>query len=273
MSFDSLESSVESSEPIELYKFLLGTDTYTWCSTEDEITIGSDTYVPASISRDNTVIGREDRSSILTVEVPASNSLAQRYIGTPPGSRASLSIFRVQRQEGGSPLATALIYKGSILSVQFPQDQDVARIILQSIEAAISRNIPRISYMLPCNHILYDERCGVAQASYQHTGAVSSISGDTVTVTGAGASGHDFTGGYAKPTSFTDFRLVLAHSGDVITLLLPFEQDPTGGNVDIFAGCDHLLDGDCSQTFANEENFGGFPFVPTDNLFQKGLKA
>lgn len=269
MTFDSLESSVESSEPIELYKFTLGNEVFLWSNTEDTITIGVDVYLPETLKRSDLAIGKDERKKVVTVEVPATNILAQRYIGTPPGQRASLSIFRVQRQDG--PLETALIYKGSIRVVQFPEDQDVAKISLQSIEAASSRSLPRMTFMFQCNHVLYDNQCQVSEALFQHIGNVTSVSGDTITVSGAGASGLDFAGGYVKPAGFTDFRLVLSQSGDVLTLLLPFEQNPTGGNVTAQAGCDHTLEGDCSQVFANEIEFGGFAFVPNKNVFASGL--
>ena len=269
MTFDSLESSLESSEPIELYKFVLGTEEFLWSNTEDTKTVDGDKYVPEAISHDQLAVGREERTRVLQVEVPATNVLAQRYIGTPPGQRASLSIFRTQRQDGGSE--KALIYKGAILSVQFPQDQDVARFALQSIEAASSREVPRMTYMFMCNHILYDVQCKVDSGAFSHVGAVTSVSSDVITVSGASASGINFTGGYAKPTGFTDFRLIIGQTGDNLTLLLPFEQNPTGGNVQIFAGCDHQLEGDCSQTFANEIEFGGFAFIPNKNVFETGL--
>lgn len=269
MTFDSLESSLESSEPIELYKFLLGSELFLWSNTEDTITIGPDTYEPETIKRSDLAIGKDERKKVVTVEVPATNVLAQRYIGTPPGQRASLSIFRLQREDVG--VETALIYKGSILVVQFPEDQDIAKISLQSIEAASSRSLPRMTYMFMCNHILYDNQCKIDPALFSHVGAVSAASGNTITVSGAGASGLAFTGGFVKPSGFTDFRLVISQSGDILTLLLPFEQDPTGGNVTAHAGCDHNLEGDCSQVFANEIEFGGFAHVPNKNLFSSGL--
>lgn len=269
MSFAPLEASTEASEPIELYKFLLGSEEFLFCNTEDEITFAGDVYLPEAIQRGDLATGKDERKKVVTVSVSASNILAQKYIGTPPGERASLSIFRQQRQDGASE--TILIYKGSILAVQFPEDADTARISLQSIEAASSRAIPRMTYMHMCNHILYDDQCKVDPLTAKVIGAVSSTSGPTITVVGASASGLDFTGGFAKSTTFTDFRLIIAQSGDDLELLLPFQQDPTGSAVEIFAGCDHLLDGDCSQIYSNEIEYGGFYFVPNSSIFQTGI--
>ena len=59
-------------------------------------------------------------------------------------------------------------------------------------------------------------------------------------------------GGYATPTVGTqDFRLILAHTGNDLTLLLPFGVDVTGLNLQIFAGCNHELTGDCANKFQN----------------------
>ncbi len=268
MTFDSLESSQEASEPIELYKFNLGGELFLYSNTEDEITIASDTYLPETISRSNITLGRDERRTVLTVTVPASNLLAKRYVQTPPGKRASLSIFRLQRVDG---VETALIYKGSILTVRFPEDQDVANMSLQSIEAASSREIPRMTYMGPCNHILYDAQCKVVNTSFRHINTVTLVSGNDITVTGAGGAGLNFTGGYVKPSGVTDFRLIITHVTDVLTLLLPFETNPVGSTVEVYAGCNHILTEDCSVVFANELEYGGFAFVPNRPLFGTDL--
>lgn len=268
MSFDSLESSQQDSEPIELYKFTLGGELFLFSNTEDTITIASDTYEPTTISRSDLALGRDERRKVVTVTVPADNNLARRYIQTPPGKKASLSIFRLQRADG---VETALIYKGAILSVRFPEDQDVANISLQSIEAASSREIPRMTYMGPCNHILYDAQCKVISTNFRHINNVTVASGNDITVTGAGSSGLNFTGGYVKPSGVTDFRLVIAQATDVLTLLLPFETNPVGSTVEVYAGCNHILTEDCSVVFSNEIEYGGFAFVPNRPLFGADL--
>ena len=85
---------------------------FLYSNTEDTITIGGDIYLPETITRSDIALGRDERKKILTINVPATNLLAQRYIGTPPGSKATLSIFGFQRTDAG--LETPQIYKGSI---------------------------------------------------------------------------------------------------------------------------------------------------------------
>ena len=75
-----------------------------------------------------------------------------------------------------------------------------------------------------------------------------------------------------------DARMVLTHVDDDLTMLLPFPFSAVGLDVDVFAGCDHTTT-DCDTKFfttefpsSNIPNYGGFPFVPLRNIFDKGLK-
>lgn len=269
--FGTLESSLQDSNPLEVYKFALGGQSFLYTSAEDEIVLGADTYEPIAISRNEIQQGQDARKRILEVTVPASNAFAQRYVVTPPGQRATLSIIRLQRDEVPTFSTQVLVYKGSVQSAQFPDDGQTAKIAVQSIEAASSRTIPRFTYSGMCNHILYDERCKVDPALFNHIGNVTVESGNDITVTGAGAAGLDFTGGFARPSAVTDFRLIVAQAGDVLTLLIPFEVPVLNTDVQAFAGCDFLIEGDCALVFDQVIEFGGFAHVPSKDIFSEGL--
>lgn len=270
-SFDVYESSRESSRPLEVYRFALGSDAYLFTSAEDEIVLGGDTYIPAGLSRNEIVQGSEERRRVLQITAPSSNAFAQRYINIPPGQKAAVSIIRLQRDEVPTFNTQVLVYKGSVTGVTFPDSGMTAQINVQSIESASSRVIPRFTYMGMCNHVLYDSGCGVDPTSFTHIGNVSAVSGSTITLDGAAASGLDFVGGYCRPTAQSDFRLILSQAGNVLTLLLPFETDVVGTNVQAFAGCDHLIEGDCALVFDNVIENGSFSFVPNKNIFSTGL--
>jgi len=269
--FATLESSLEQSRPIELYKFTLGVVSYRFTSAEDSIVIGSDTYTSLAISRSKIEQGSDQSNRTLNVTMPSSGTLPQQYITVPPGQKCAIEIYRYQRDEPS--LATQiLLFKGRVATVRFPNNGNSAEFACRSIESAMNRNIPRFSFMGSCNHILYDDNCGVDPSTFDFIGNVSAISGNTITITGLNASGIDYVGGYISTlTGDQDFRMVLAQSVDTITMLLPFANDPTGVNVQCFAGCDHILTGDCALVFDNVANFGGFHYVPLDNIFETGL--
>lgn len=269
-SFDDFEISREQSKPLEIYSIVLGTETFRWTSAEDTLTVSALDYVPIPISRSQTSQTADARNKDLTITVPGDNDFASRYIDIVPGVKATVSITRLQRDESPVFDTQILIFKGQVLSVRFPDDGHTAEILVRSQEAALNRSVPRFTFMASCNHVLYDSRCGVDPAQFDHTGNVSAVSGSVITVDGAAASGLDFTGGFCTPVSTTDFRMILSQSGDDLTLLLPFQASPLSQNVQVFAGCDRLAGGDCGQVFDNVINFGGFPFVPNRNPFRGG---
>ena len=269
--YDQLEGSTEGSRPIELYEFSLGGTPFRYTSAEDIITIGADVYMPLAIARGKIVQGSDQNNRNLKVTMPTLTDLAQEYIDVPPGQKTSLNIFRYQRDETPAFTTQVLLFKGRVQSVAYPNDGHSAEFAIRSIEASLNRNLPRFSFAGTCQHILYDDACGAVATNFDHAGAASSISGNTITVSGASGSGLDFVGGYLRPTGTNDFRMIIAQSGDVLTMLLPFQVDPTGGNMQVFAGCDHLIEGDCALVFDRVAEFGGFAFVPSKDIFAQGL--
>ena len=270
--FPTLASSVEDSRPIELFEFSLGATFFRFTSAEDELTVASDVYTPLAIGRGRIEQGSDQSNRNLSVTMPTGTDFAQKYITIPPGEKAGLNIFRYERDESPAFDTQVLLFKGNVQSVRFPNDGHSAEFAIRSIESALNRNLPRFTYAAMCQHILYDAACGAIDTDFDHTGIASSTSNNTITVSGASASGLDFVGGYLRPTAVNDFRMITAQSGDVLTLLLPFQADPTGVSMQVFAGCDHLILGDCALVFDQVANFGGFAFVPNKAIFETGIQ-
>ena len=272
-SFDTLERSIESSEPIEVYEFLLGTTPFRFTTSEDEITFDSNDYTPESISRNSIAQGKDERQRLLQVTMPLTNSYASKYIGIPPGERASLTVTRLQRNEVPAFDNPRLMFDGFVQSVRFPDNRS-AILGVQSLEAATSQIMPRFTFQGLCNHFLYDSQCAVDPLGFRISGAlVTGVSGKVITVTGAAASGLDFTGGFVTPNGVSDFRMVTSQSGDDLTLLLPFSVNVLSLTVDVFAGCNREIDGDCLNVFDNVAEFGGFAFIPLKNPFETGIQT
>lgn len=271
-SFDVLESSVESSRPVELYTITMGAETFRYTSNSRDITITTDTWEATQIDRTSVGQGTEERKRNVVITLPATNEFARQFIDIIPGQRAVVNIIRLQRDESPAFDTQALIFKGQIASIQFGDDGNTVKLTARSIEAATSRSVPRFTFMGMCNHVLYDSNCQVDPSGFSMIGEVLTVDGNVLTVDGAdGQADGYWTGGFIKPTAQTDFRLVLSHVGEDLTLLLPFSADVDGVNVQVFAGCDHTLTGDCATKFDNVLEFGGWPFVPSKNPFSTGL--
>jgi hypothetical protein len=272
-SFATLEGSRESSLPLEIYEITLGADEYLYTSASSDLTVGAVTYAALPIARSSIEQGSDSQARNLVLTLPGDNPFAARYRNVVPGQRATVNVWRLQRDEVPAFNTRILMFKGQVMSVRFPQDGYTAEIAVRSIEQALNRTVPRFTYMSMCNHIVYSPACGADPLLHDVIGTVSAVSGNTITLPGASAKPDGFyNGGYCRPvTGDDDFRMILRHVGDVLTLLLPFATDVNGVQVQAFAGCDHLIDGDCATLHDRVPEFGGFAFVPNKNVFQTGL--
>lgn len=271
-SFDIFESSVEGSRPIEVYQISIGVDVYRYTSHSSDVTVGSTVYSAIPISRGAVGQGAEERRRTVSLRMPSDNSFAQQYIDVVPGQRATVSIIRLQRDEVPTFNTQVLLFKGAVASAQFVEDGNEVEIVLRSIEAATSRTVPRFTFMGMCNHIWADAGCKVNSSLFSMVGPCTTTTGNVITVTGANAQPDGYwRGGWCKPNAKSDFRLILAHTGNNLTLLLPFSETVTGADVQVFPGCNHILTQDCATKFDNVLEFGGFAFVPFKNIFATGL--
>ncbi len=273
-SFDILEQSGESSQPIEIYRIAVGAlDPFLYTSAEDTISFDGDDYEPLpGLTRDSVVQGANERRRTLSITVPGTNEFAQQYIDIVPGSKATVTIIRLQRNESPTFDTSVLIFKGQVLSVSFPNDGAVAVIACRSIEAAASRQIPRWTFMGMCNHVLYDATSGCNadpdDPQFKLTNVVTVVDGNVLTVSGANSKPDGWwAGGFVSLNGVSDFRLILAHAGNNLVLLLPFAGDATGATAVLQAGCNHIFTGDCTNKFDRGVDYGGFFFVPTRNPF------
>lgn len=270
--YDTLHSSTEQSRPIELYEITKGSAVYRYANTQDTITVGGLDFQPIAISRGRIGIGADAQTSTLTITLPGSLPLPQEFIIVPPAEQVRVNIYRYERDETPSFNTQVQLFEGYLEECGWTKNGAEAELICKSIESLLGQNIPRFRFTSACNHIVYDDACGVSAALHSHLGTITAISGNTATIDGLSASGIDATGGYMTTGGSSDFRMVLSQSGDVVTLPLPFAADPTGTNGQVFRGCDHDIHGDCALTFDNVANYGGFAFVPKRNPLQQGWK-
>lgn len=268
MTFQAQEISRASGQPVELYDFVLGGTEYLLCTSSDPQTYAAKTYLPLEINREAVQVGPEEDSSLLQITMPSSHALVRQFINSVPGVLCSLTIRRVHKTDAANELYT--LYKGIVRSVAFSDKGGVSQVGVMSTAGALARTIPRYAFTSLCGHMLFDRRCTINQNLFKFTGTASAVSSNQFTLTGLTASKGDgwATAGFA--VSNLDYRLILSQSLDVLTLLLPFNNNVSGTSVDVFAGCDHSA-GVCQSKFANGINFGGYPFVPTTNPFVSGL--
>lgn len=270
--FNTLEQSRQDSRPVEFYRFTIGPDEYLYTSAEDDIVIGGDTWVASSISRGKVTSGTEQKNRGVEVRMPAGNDVAQLYVNVPPGERAQLTILRGQRDESPAWNTLQLVHVGKLNAPVFRENGHVAVFMSTSVEADLSKLSPVYTYGPSCDNILYGPGCGVDPGPFTLSSTVTAVTSNVLTISGVNASGLDFISGYVQLSGENDYRLVVAQSGDDLTLWLPFGTGTLGAAVTVRAGCDHLVEGDCALVFDNVINFAGFHKRPTKDAFRTGLK-
>jgi uncharacterized phage protein (TIGR02218 family) len=280
MTFATYEESQESSQPIELYEIIVGTDVFRWTSAEDEVTAGGSTYTPEpGVRRTRISQNPAATNNEITITVGGSNDFAQMYVNVVPGQPASVTIRRVQRPDFPGPEVITL-FEGKVHSVNFKERALEADIVVQPQIQSRSREIPRFLYQGLCNNVLYDSSCKVddTDAAFRHTGTVSAVNVDGTVLTVTGVSGFGagwFDAGFIEVQD--DARMILSSSGNDLTLLLPFPFTVTGSMSTVFAGCDLSITTCDTKFFTTEDassnvlNFGGFQYVPSKNPFETGL--
>jgi hypothetical protein len=270
-SFATLAGSVDSSRPIELYEFTLGSDVYRYTNAEDDITYGGELFAAVAIAHSRITEGADAARQTVRITINAANALASAYVSSVPSEQVAVQVFSLERDESPTFNTQVLLFGGEVESVDFDNDTESAVFNVRSLEAALGRNVPRVNFGGQCGHFLYSTGCGSNPDDHDYIGTVTLVEANEITVSGLDASGMDFVGGYVRLVSASAFRLVLSQSGDVLTLLLPFSESITGESVQVFEGCDHLIDGHCATKHDRVIDFLGFPFVPNKNVFQTGL--
>lgn len=267
MTYDAREISQQSGQPIELFEISLGAETWYLTDAEGDQVVLPNTYQAAAITRTSVQLGKETPAEMIEVTLPSDHPFPKQFIENLPSRRASLTVKRLHRDDG----ATVVIFKGMVQSVAFTTDGSASSIAVLPLQAAQSRQIPRFTFQGLCNHALFDARCKVASSLFKYTGTANAVSGVTVTVPGLGAAkGSNWANGGFVAFGTSEYRFIRSQTGDVLTLWYPFSDTVLNQTVDVFAGCDHSL-ATCNSKFSNKDNFGGFAFVPLQDIFRKGI--
>ena len=267
--FDEYETSPGAAAPIELFKFDAPNKSYRYTSDAQSVFVLGGTFTPEPIARSAIVATNGGEGVKLEIIVPASLAVvADMAFDYAPPESLTVTVYRYH-DDDLSTLTT--FWQGSVSSITVEGNR--AKIVAPSALAnALSASLPGKTYQGPCNHTLFDGRCRVSRAAMTAEGVASSVTASEVrTLAALSAAEGYYQGGEVIHVATGERRLVTASSGDALTINFPFRSLKAGDTVKIVPGCDHSPE-TCRAKFANIENFGGFPFIPTKNIFRDGLQ-
>lgn len=270
------ESSISDAKPVELYRFDGTYASWYYTSGPKLVTYdagdgkGPQDYIPIAIERTDVKGGTQDDDGLdISVTMPVTETLVQEYAFTTSPPKLKLTIYRQE------PNGTITYWIGPVNNFNVDESGS-GRASLKCpsvLGAALIGNIPDVYYQTPCNHTLYDARCGVDYGANSEVTTVSLISADEkqITVASIGALDGKLIGGeLALGTG--EVRMITAQAGNVLTINFPFSNISLGGAATIAAGCDYAYTGDCKLKFNNQGRFGGFVFIPPINPFMDGIQ-
>jgi len=265
MSFAARETGTDQ-RPIEIYDIELPTETYRFTSHDEDVVFGGQTYAAVAISCGPRTLAQVGKVREVTITIARDNALAEslRANGIPPiDALVTLRAFHEDDPEARQ------LWKGYIGSLS-TEDVLVRLRVPNRSDEVFDRQFPVLVAQRNCPHQLYSPGCGVDEDSFKISPTVTAISSDGLTITVSSISGKPDSwarDGKITRTSDGDARTVITQSGTTITIDVPFRLLATSDAVDVFAGCDHTLDGQrgCLELFNNVANFGGHEALPTSN--------
>jgi uncharacterized phage protein (TIGR02218 family) len=263
--YDTMEQSVHDGSPIEAYRFVGSFNTYRYTSGDEAIMVNGEEYTPKAITRRAVKLGTQadDRLEI-EVELPVDDLLVAEYAFANSPQKLTLEVFRVHRGTDFN-LEAALLWKGEVTS--FSVAGRLARLLVPSIFGRILQGtVPSVFYQAMCNNVLYDARCRADTLAFSSTSTVTGIDDVSITVVDDGAPDGDQKAGEIVCPRNGERRMIMNNQGNLLTISFPFLNLLVGDTVIMYQGCDHLFS-TCADKFSNAVNFGGHPFIPTDNPF------
>lgn len=269
MTFTDDEKTVHDAEPVELYEFTgpSATFTYRYTSHAEDYTFNTFLYTAIPIKRNNIVARATLDKPSLQVTLPITTQLVQDYaFGISPRS-LTCKLYREHPFTGNN-----VTYWAGTMTELAVDGENAVLTIPSKLGAALGISLPTISYQSLCNHVLYDARCTIDDqlAANKKTGTVQVISGGGAQISlniSPTPSNDEHQAGDLVRVADGERRLIMGNVGNVFTLNWPFRTLSVSDSMEAYRGCDHTVD-TCKTKFTNEDNFGGFPYIPSKNPFK-----
>lgn len=264
MTYATVEASVQTGRPVELYEFLDGATAYRYTSADGDVVYGGNTYTAAPISRSSVEATSEVARLALNITCSRDLSILNLFSIMPPSEIISVTVRRLHAGDGEA----ITLWMGRILDVAL--NPSSAEIHCESVYTSLKRVGLRRLYQKGCPHVLFEVECALNRATFAITRAVVAVTGTSITVSSLAGWGDGYlSGGYLEWESTAGYferRAVRSQVGDVVTIGFALPGLAATDTVTIYPGCDHTL-ATCIAKFSNGLNYGGMPYWPTKNPF------
>lgn len=284
MTYANFEASAEDGGPIQLYRFVYGTEpgeyaAYT-SSTEQQIvdhggSVGVITYEPIPIKRGNIVSNGTLDKSAIKINLDIGTALAELFRVYPPSSVVTLTIYEGHVDDPDGEFI--VVWAGRIISAS--RDGSELNLSGEPVSTQLRRTGLRRHYQYGCPHALYRGLCVANKAAATVSATVSAVDGTVITLSPGweGAfSAAKFVRGtleWTPPGESARIRTILRVDGDDLTVSGVVPDLAASDAVDVVLGCNHRAfaadGGDCEALHDALVSYGGQPWIPTKNVINK----
>ena len=266
MTYDSQEKSAQGGRPVEIYTFTAPTFTYRFTSYDEDVVFGGNTFTAIAIEHGNATKVPIGQTRELIVTMPRTHELVGklRNNGIPVrGIEVRIESFH----SPDAPTASREVWRGDVAGVETDNQHAKLR-VPSATDDRMNVRLPIVQAQRQCNHALYDRGCTVSRllaANFINTAVNGAPVGVTIVVDSLGANPNGWAkGGDIVRTADGERRSVVEQVGTTITIDVPFATLADNDEVQVFAGCDWLID-TCLTKFDNVDNFGGHNEMPMNN--------
>lgn len=306
MSFKNREESRFKGEPVDLFYFRYGSTPnafYAYTDAEQEITFDGVTYTPATFKRANvTSSGTLDKST-LNLNCPQNLALVDLFRIYPPAQVVTVIIRAGHIDDPANDFK--VIFTGRVLNCS--RDGGEAELSCEPVSTSMKRTGLRRHYQISCPHDLYGSRCKANKLNATSQHEIVNLQGDNKFRLADGWNGDisakKYIGGMVEwvTANGRESRTILrVTDGTQIVLAGPTRGLAPGSVVDMILGCNHAYifqdspppeededdepieypgtrdhapvdqeKTDCIALHDNIHNFGGCPWIPTENPINK----
>lgn len=255
------KEEAEQRKPVELYHMWNdGGDHWRHTDGDISVTFDGEVYTPATLKRSSVKQDTELKVTSMSIDVSYIADPVFEFIAMNPIELLWISVSKLHRDQ--SPLEADVVFIGQIKNVTFKGVSAKAECV--GFEHFLKQTVPKWRFQHTCNHMVFDDKCALTEASYKVTATVTIDATKTLVSSATFALQDDgyFTGG--KIVFGDEYRTIVVHESNVVTLMYKFQELVDASSVDAYPGCDGRVE-TCKNKFNNIVHFLGFPFIPTDN--------
>lgn len=264
MTYDTnLEQTQMESMP-ELFHFWSGDRNEYVTSWKTSLYFRGQNYLPRPVERGEITFDAQFGPVKLTVSAPLIDNFIA-YLSTNPIEPTRMKLYRAITSDLTDYV---VLFTGSMRRIGI--QERMAKAEFESKARQLRVRLPKILYQAYCNWDVFDQGCGISIYDWIVNTSVTVNQSELISNAFSAYDDGYFTAG--RVIYGSDERWILGHTGDTITLQVPFDSRvQTGTVVGVLPGCDGSPD-TCKDKFDNFDNYLGCPYIPSDNPCLYGFK-